>query len=237
VRIVNYIPNKQQWIVKAMLVPAFAALWFTCTWYINWFTLPFVFQNGEMFNFMLDPPLASVIAVIATPLVSSLVFVTASKTMRTRSFGATTSVVALVVVINTFANIVPTNGILLPSIPWYLISAIVPAVIADIVLNKLRTIKFRIVRGIEYTTIISGAIIGSAFYIIGFPMLVWILAEPLIVNYTFDSMTEILPMFLNTLSIVLAFSLVVGAIMGALGAWLSSKLTNRIRSLVFTYND
>lgn len=44
-------------------------------------------------------------------------------------------------------------------------------------------------------------------------------------------MTEILPMFLNTLSIVLAFSLVIGAIMGALGAWLSSKLTNRISVL------
>lgn len=40
-------------------------------------------------------------------------------------------------------------------------------------------------------------------------MLVWTLAEPLIAN-PFDSMTEILPMFLNTFSIVLAFSLVVG---------------------------
>lgn len=178
VRIVDYIPNKQQWMVKAMLVPAFAALWFTCTW----FTLPFVFQNGEMFNFKLDPLLASVIAVITTPLVSSLVFVTASKTIRTRRFGAASSIVALVVVINTFANIVPTNGILLPSIPWYLISAIVPAVIADIVLNKLRTIKFSIVRGIESNTMISGAIIGSVFYLIGFPILVWTLVEPLTVN-------------------------------------------------------
>jgi hypothetical protein len=97
--------------------------------------------------------------------------------------------------------------------------------------------KFRIVRGIESTTIISGAIIGSAFYIIGFPMLVWTYVEPLTINYTFDSMTEILPMFLNTLSIVLAFSIVVGAIMGALGAWLSSKLTNRIRSKVYAFND
>ena len=75
---------------------------------------------------------------------------------------------------------------------------------------------------------ISGATIGSLFYLIGFPMLVWTLVEPLTVN-PFDSMTEILPMFLNTFSIVFAFSLVVGAIMGALGAWLSSMITNRIR--------
>jgi hypothetical protein len=227
VGIANYIPNKQQWMVKATLVPAFAALWFTCTWYINWFTLPFVFQNGEMFNFMLDPLLASMIAVIATPLVSSLVFITASKTIRTRRFGAASSIVALVVFINTFANIVPANGILLPSIPSYLISAIVPAVIADIVLNKLRTIKFRIVANIESNTMISGAIIGSVFYFIGFPMLVWTFAEPLIAT-PFDSMTQIMPNFLDTLSVVLAFTLGAGAVIGVLGEWISSKITNRI---------
>jgi hypothetical protein len=48
--------------------------------------------------------------------------------------------------------------------------------------------------------LLSGAIIGSVFYPIGFPMLLWALVEP------FDSMTEILPMFLNMFSIVLAFT-------------------------------
>jgi hypothetical protein len=40
----------------------------------------------------------------------------------------------------------------------------------------------------------SGAIVGSVFYIIGFPMLVWTLAEPVIVT-PFGSMAEILPNF------------------------------------------
>ena len=84
-----------------------------------------------------------------------------------------------------------------------------PAVIADIVLNKLRTIKFRIVGSMESNIMISGAIIGSVFYIIGFPMLVWTFAEPLVVT-PFDSMTQVLLIFLDTL------------------AWISSKITNRI---------
>ena len=75
-------------------------------------------------------------------------------------------------------------------------------------------------------TILSGAIIGSVFYIIGFPMLVWTFAEPLIAT-PFDSMTEIMPNFLSTFSTVLAFTLGVGAVMGILGAWIPLKLMSR----------
>jgi hypothetical protein len=57
--------------------------------------LPFIFQNGQMFNFMLDPLLAVVVATIATPLVTSLIFITASVTIGVRRFGPTSAVVAL----------------------------------------------------------------------------------------------------------------------------------------------
>lgn len=77
-------------------------------------------------------------------------------------------------------------------------------------------------------TILSGAIIGSVFYIIGYPMLIWTFAEPLVVT-PFDSMTQVLPNFLNTLSVVLTFTLGAGAVMGILGAWISPKITNRIK--------
>jgi hypothetical protein len=220
----------KQRMIKVMLVTAFAALWFTVTWYINWFTLPSKFQiePGQMFNFMLEPGLALVVATIATPLVTSLIFVTASKTIGARRFGSASAVVALVVVINTFANIVPTNGILMLSLLWYMISAIVPAVIADVILSKLiKSTKSKAIGIMEFNTIILGAIIGSVFYIMGFPILVWTFAESLIVT-PFDSMTELLPNFLNTLSAVLIFTLVVGATMGILGAWISSKITERI---------
>jgi hypothetical protein len=121
-----------------------------------------------------------------------------------------------------------TNGILMPSLLWYMISAIVPAVIADVILSKLiKSTKSKAIGIMEFNTIISGAIIGSVFYIMGFPILVWTFAEPLIVT-PFDSMTELLPNFLNTLSAVLIFTLVVGATMGILGAWISSKITERI---------
>jgi predicted membrane-bound mannosyltransferase len=49
-----------------------------------------------------------------------------------------------------------------------------------------------------------------------------------------DSMAQILPNFLNTLSVVLAFALGAGAgaVMGILGAWISSKITNRMMTFL-----
>jgi hypothetical protein len=48
-------------------------------------------------------------------------------------------------------------------------------------------------------------------------MLVWILAEPVTVT-PFDSMTETLPIYLSTMSAVLVFTLVAGAVIGIFGA-------------------
>ena len=54
-----------------------STLWFTTTWYVYMFALPF--SNGEHFQFNLDPNVATLIALIALPLLSSVIFLTASK--------------------------------------------------------------------------------------------------------------------------------------------------------------
>ena len=148
-----------------------------------------------------------------------MVFVTASRTIG--RFGAATAVTALLLVMNSFANIIPSNH-LMPFLPWYLM-LIIPAVLADLILNKSIIItrsKKKILKA-ERSVIISGAIIGSIFYIVGYPMLTMTFAEPL--SYTFHSMNDILVNFVRTLPLVLVFTAAPGVAMGITGAIISVK--------------
>jgi len=212
-------PSKQR-LIKAAMVPAFAALWFTFTWYVYMFSLPF--SDGENFQFNLNPNIAAIIAIIVLPLLSSIIFVTASKTIG--RFGAASAVAGLVLGVNVLANIIPTDGMIISSLPWYLIFAIIPVVAADIILNNA-TIRSKI--GVRESELIAGAIISSTFYVFGFPMLTWAFAIPLDMQLGnlqgIEAVAILTSNFLSTLPTVLAITLVPGALMGMVGAYLSSK--------------
>jgi hypothetical protein len=219
-RIVVHIPSEKKRLIKLVMIPAFAALWFTTTWYVYMFSLPF--SNGENFQFNLDSNIAATIAIVAIPFFSSIIFVTASKTIG--RFGAGSAVAVLVVGVNVFANIVPTDGMMISSLPWYLIVAIIPAITADIILNN-SAIKLKI--GVRESELIAGAIVSSTFYIFSYPMIVWVFATPLdmqIANLQGIEAVSILTSdFLGTLPAALAITLVPGALMGIVGAYIYSK--------------
>ena len=221
-RIVVHIPvlSTKQRLIKLAMIPAFAALWFTTTWYVYMFSLPF--SNGENFQFNLNSSIATIIAITALPLLSSIIFLTASKTIG--RFGAASAVAVLVVGVNVFANIVPTDGMMISSLPWYLIVAIIPAVTADIILNN-STIKSKI--GVGESELIAGALLSSTFYIFNYPMLVWAFATLLDMQLAnlqgIEAVSILTSDFLSTLPTALAITLVPGALMGIVGAYLSSK--------------
>jgi hypothetical protein len=219
-RIIVHIPLEKKRLIKLVMIPAFAALWFTTTWYVYMFSLPF--SNGENFQFNLNSNIAATIAIVALPLFSSIIFVTASKTIG--RFGAGSAVAVLVVGVNVFANIVPTDGMMISSLPWYLIVAIIPAITADIILNN-SAIKLKI--GIKGSELLAGAIVSSTFYIFSYPMLVWVFAIPFdmqIANLQgIEAVSILTSNFLGTLPAVLAITLVPGALMGIVGAYISSK--------------
>ena len=212
-RIIVHLPTvRQRRLIKAAMIPAFAAMWMIMIWYVYMFALPL--SNGQHFNFNLNPIYESIIATIALPTIGSMVFVTASRTIG--RFGAATAVTALLLVMNSFANIMPSSQ-LMPFLPWYLM-LIIPAAFADLILNKsiLITRSKKMLKA-ERSVINSGAIIGSIFYIIGYPMLPMTFAEPL--SYTFHSMNDILVNFVRTLP----FVLVPGVAIGTTGAIISVK--------------
>jgi len=219
-RIIVHLPTvKERRLIKIAMIPAFAAMWLIMIWYVYMFALPL--SNGQHFNFNLNPIYESTIAIIALPAIGSMIFVTASRTIG--RFAVATAVTALLLVMNTFANIIPSNQ-LMPFLPWYLI-LIIPTVLADLILTKsmiiTRSNRIKSEGSVETSVIISGAIIGSIFYIIGYPMLPITFAEPL--SYTFHSMTDLLVNFVRTLPFVFIFTAIPGIAMGIIGAIISVK--------------
>jgi hypothetical protein len=210
----------QMRIVKAALIPAFAAMWLTFIWYTYMFALPF--SNGQHFNFNLNPIVEVLIAVVALPFISSIVFVTASKTIGT--YGAST-VVAILIAISTLTNIVPVTK-LIPFLPWYFCIIII-AIAADLALNKTKRIvhlesKFW---GIKKSVFVSGAMMGSIFYILGYPLLPYAFVE-FFGYYDFLSINDALLIFINSLQTILPFTIIIGIIMGIIGSIVSEKKFN-----------
>lgn len=207
--------HPKETIVRLAIIPAFAALWFTTTWYAYMFSLPF--SNGENFQFNPNPTIAVLVATISLPLLNSIILLAAQKTIG--GFGGATAVAVLVVILNILTNVVPTVQPIVSFLPWYLVAAILPALIADLALNYLpRITKI----SMKNSQLISGAIIGSLFYIFSYPMITWIYSIPFGMNFAsmegIEAIGNLTNDFQNSLMSILAFTVVPGAIIGMLGA-------------------
>src|SRR5918992_5789787 len=120
-RILQYIQSKRgQTLARIALIPAFAALWFSATWYIFMFALPL--SNGEHFNFNPDPAAGVAIATIALPFVSAMIFLISSRTIG--RLGAASAVAGAVITLNVLANIAPAYQFLGGFLPWQLLAII-----------------------------------------------------------------------------------------------------------------
>jgi hypothetical protein len=218
IRYTGLTPSNEK-IVRLALIPAFAALWFTMIWYVYMFSLPF--SNGEDFKFNPNPNVAALIATISLPFLSSIVFLTASKAIGWP--GGATSVAVLIVGLNSFANVIPTVPSMISFLPWYLIIAILPALIADLVL-KFLPMKSNV--SIKKSEIITGAIIGCVFYMFSYPMITWVFSIPLGMNYVgmegIEAINNLTSDFKNSFVSILALTMIPGALMGILGAFVGS---------------
>jgi hypothetical protein len=218
IRYTGLTPSNEK-IVRLALIPAFAALWFTMIWYVYMFSLPF--SNGEDFKFNPNPNVAALIATISLPFLSSIVFLTASKAIGWP--GGATSVAVLIVGLNSFANVIPTVPSMISFLPWYLIIAILPALIADLVL-KFLPMKSNV--SIKKSEIITGAIIGCVFYMFSYPMITWVFSIPLGMNYVgmegIEAINNLTSDFKNSFVSILALTMIPGALMGILGAFVAS---------------
>ena len=210
--IVHFSSKSKKLMIKGALIPAFAAMWLTLIWYVHLFALPL--SNGLHFNFNLDPIAETLIAIVALPLIGSIVFLTAAKTIGgDRKFGAASAVAIVLIGINVFASIVPSYRAV-SFLPWYALIVYPTVIIADLVLNTSLLKK----SSEESKMVIAGAIIGAAIYVIDFPWINLTFTHLLLPTHTFitDLIANTIPYFLITLPISSIMTIIPGAIIGAL---------------------
>lgn len=206
---------------RIFFVPALVALWLNLISYVYIFALPI--SNGELFNFNLNPIAESLIALVFLPLINSGLFLFVLK--KTHTFGIASAIAAGVILLTAVTNILPSEA-LSNLLPFYLL-AIVPFVLVDLLIydklplgNKLSSNKLKVV--------ISGGISGSLFYIIGYPLLPLTLSNYLIPvdleQIGFVTIVDIVPIFVNSLPVVLPITLLVGAILGILSARIYERI-------------
>ena len=209
VRILPYIKSKRnKTVARTALILAFAVLWFSCIWYIFMFVLPL--SNGEHFKFNPDPAAAVVIATIALPFISAMIFFISSRAIG--RLGGASAVAGVVITINALANIAPAYQFLGAFIPLQLLTVIPAIVSADIAIHRI---------GQRSGVIIAGALIGITFYVFNFPMLPMTFAEFL--NQPNSSIADTLPSMYATLSQVLVMIAVPSVLAGIVGAIVTSR--------------
>jgi hypothetical protein len=210
--IVHFSSKSKKLMIKGALIPAFAAMWLTLIWDVHLFALPL--SNGLHFDFNLDPIAETLIAIIALPLIGSIVFLTASRTIgRGGKFGAASAVAIVVIGINVFASIVPSYRAV-SFLPWYALIVYPTVIIADLVLNTSLLKK----SSEKSKMVIAGAIIGAAIYVIDFPWINLTFTHLLLPTHTFitDLIANTIPYFLITLPVISSMTIIPGAIIGAL---------------------
>jgi len=203
-------------IIKVMLPASFGIFWFSVMWLIFFFVLPV--SEGDTHNFNPDPYVAIILSFVVIPFVFSIVFWSASKTMNI--FGASTVSALVFVMMNITSNILTSEG-LWSYLPWFAASMI-SAIIADYLLN--RKIKSKFIQ--RHRGKISGAILGSMFFMFSFPMLSMTFLEVYVFNDVFPY--DILPEASNTVFEIWIMTIIPGTIAGMLGMMFASKKLNQV---------
>lgn len=177
------------------------------------FTLPF--SKTDSFNFNPDPTFAIIFATLSLPFFTSFILVLQSKLAKNK-FGIISITGVLMGTISLLANFLPIET-LHYTIPFLLLS-IIPFIISDLIISQYPSNKRAL-----YAV---GAILGSIFYMVYYPLQTFTYNEalyhkiiwPSIISQTYF---EMLPM---------VYPLVVGPaiIMGILGAIYSGKIARKI---------
>jgi hypothetical protein len=207
--------KKKKLLVRATLIPAFASLWYTTIWCIHLFSLPL--SHGQHFNFNLNPIAESMIAIIGIPLISSIMFLIASKSIGgINKFGFSSAVAIVLIGMNLFAGIVPSYKDS-PLFPWYVLLSYSAVIFADFILNTSALVK-----RLPSKVLITGAVIGSAFYLIDFPWFNLTLSHLLLPYHQLvtDLVANTIPYFLITLPTAAFIAIIPGAVIGSLSSFL-----------------
>ena len=167
--------------INTALPLTFGIFWFSAMWLIFFFVLPV--SEGETHDFNPDPYVAIVLSFAFIPFALTLVFWCASKVMN--KFGMV-SISGLAFFVMSISSTIFTGENLTQFLPWYA-APMASIIAADYVFNKKH--KSKVLS--KHAGKIAGALIGSMFFVFGFPMLSMTFLEIFLYNGVFPY--DILP--------------------------------------------
>lgn len=216
---------------RMLLVIGLIALWVNMITYVYIFSLPI--SNGENFNFNLPPVLESILALIFLPLTNSFIILLTIDIFK--KFGYTSLVGIGTIILTACTNILPSQE-LSGFLPYYMLS-VVPFILIDfLAYHKLTFLRNNSI--LKNKSIFVGAIAGSFFYIIGYPLLPLALGNYLmplnLSSMGFTTLVDIIPVFVNSFAIVFPLTLIIGAVVGLISSLLYGQVQGYVKHKIQT---
>jgi len=198
--------------IKIILPITYGIFWFSIMWLIFFFVLPI--SEGDTHDFNPDPMVAVVLSFVLIPFAYSLVFWTSSRSQN--RFGATSAAALTFIVMNVTSNILTSETIMF-YLPWYA-APMISAIAADFVFNKRWESKIMQ----KHSGKIAGAILGSMFFTLSFPMLSMTFLEIYLHNDIFPY--DVLPTSSDVVFKHWMMSIPGGIVSGIIGMILAPKI-------------
>jgi hypothetical protein len=210
--------NTSHAISLILIIIGIIPVWITVSGLIYMASLPF--SDTKHFNFNPDPTLAAIIATLAFPFIVSFMlfssFQLSVRSKRTKRMFGMLSITGIVFIIINLTTAILPNEYLVPTIPFYILN-IIPIVAVDILLSKLSTPKTKIVN------YIAGAVIGSIFFTLYYPLITHTYNEVLSNSQTvWPSLTS--SIYFKMIDKIYPLMVIPAAIIGIVATIVSSKL-------------
>ena len=210
--------NTSHAISLILIIIGIIPVWITVSGLIHMASLPF--SDTEHFNFNPDPTVAAIIATLAFPFIVSFMlfssFQLSVRSKRTKRMFGILSITGIVFIIINLTTAILPNEYLVPTIPFYILN-IIPIVAVDILLSKLSTPKTKIVN------YIAGAVIGSIFFTLYYPLITHTYNEVLSNSQTvWPSLTS--SIYFKMIDKIYPLMVIPAAVIGIVATIVSSKL-------------
>ena len=197
---------------RYLIVLGVLPVWLAGSGIISSLSLPF--SNTDYFEFNPDSSFAFVMATLAYPFLISLICITAAKLSNFKP-GIISIVGGLFVLIYGMTAIVP-NFALLESVEFYSMNMI-PFVMADLIVSfgKIKKAAF-----------VAGGILGSMFYMVYYPYVMYTYNEVLLGKLVSPSM--IYHTYFELMPQVMQFTIIPSIVMGVIAVFVAYKFSNKI---------
>ena len=199
---------------RLLLILAIIPVWLAGSGIISSLSLPF--SDTDYFQFNPDPTFAFIIATLGFPFLISVSSLLIFRLSGFR-FGMVTSIGCLFLLIYSSTAIIP-NFALTDSVSFYSLNAI-PFLMADIILFYNKTKK---------ALIFVGGLLGSTFYMIYYPYVMYTFNEALLGKLVSASLIYFV--YFEMIDHVLMLTIVPSIMMGMLAVPISERISKKILS-------